>query len=418
MINVVSAQMILRRSSLALVAAVVLFSIAKAVSAAGPADENAIRNAWALYTQQKYAASADAFEALIRTSAPSARLYYYAAAANKSGNRLARAKQLCQYVVTNFPKSQEATYAQKLFPDAAPTVAAAAGANDGLPDSLKGKKLDDLMQTEEGRAALRAALLQQKGVITTTPTSAAVTVGQSASKSTGKSSADSNAQPFSAETIAQDGAGGITQFMGLESSMAALAMLPRGQQLIATMIRSGGSQGTYIVRFPGGDGAEYTLTPEKVESCRIRDKAMWATLIHCAEIMRFHNNSSLNIDDALTCLTGKRAEKLYASNTTEEALIEFISKAIKKESPIVCEASDDFGTAPELVELGQDYTITAFDASTGMITMRDPHGGNSRRFRLETDKEHKKFEQLNDGMLRMHVSLFPKYFKEVASSAI
>ncbi|MGH9550084.1 MAG: hypothetical protein ACRD3W_11945, partial [Terriglobales bacterium] len=43
--------------------------------AAGTADETALRSAWALYTQQKYGASADAFEALIRTSAPSARLY-------------------------------------------------------------------------------------------------------------------------------------------------------------------------------------------------------------------------------------------------------------------------------------------------------------------------------------------------------
>src|SRR5271156_1802715 len=94
-------------------AAVLLFNSFQTglfAAAAGPVDETALKNAWALYTQQKYVASADAFEALIRTATPNARLYYYAASANKNCNRLARAKQLCQYVITNFPKSAEAGF--------------------------------------------------------------------------------------------------------------------------------------------------------------------------------------------------------------------------------------------------------------------------------------------------------------------
>src|SRR5262249_9784691 len=128
-----------------------------AAQALSPVNETALQSAWALYTKQQYAASADAFEALLKTSTPSPRLYYYAAMANKSCNRLPRAQQLCQYVITNFPQSIESVYCGKLFPPAP-----AAAPSTGLPDSLKGKSLAELMQTEEGRKALHEALQQQK----------------------------------------------------------------------------------------------------------------------------------------------------------------------------------------------------------------------------------------------------------------
>lgn len=379
--------------------------------AAGPAAEGDIRNAWTLYTQQKYAPSADAFEALIRTSTPSSRLYYYAAAANKAAGRIPRAKQLCQYVTTNFSTTPEAGYVQKIFPEDAPKTATA-GAPPGLPAHLKGKSVDELMESEEGRQALMEAVNK--------PTAASAAVASAATSA--KSSSSSKLEiprdaAFTAEIIAIEGADGITQFVsypdaGLECHMAAMAMLPRGREILATMIRCPSSQDVYMVRFPRG-GAEYQITPAKMEKYRMKDKALWATILHGA----IRESPVHQWEDGLALLTGHPAEKILANNTTEQALATFIGDAVKKQHPVVCLSNDDT-PEPELVEDYHGFTITAYDAASGMVTLRNPHGANSRRFRLEDDKQHKKFEQLNGGFFKIHISLFPKYFKEVARSAI
>jgi hypothetical protein len=98
---------------------------ALAVSAGDRIAEAPPADAWTLYSQQKYAASADAFEKLIGSSTPNARLYYCAALANRGSNRNLRAKQLCQYLIAHFPGTTEAAYAKKLFPDAATATASA-----------------------------------------------------------------------------------------------------------------------------------------------------------------------------------------------------------------------------------------------------------------------------------------------------
>jgi hypothetical protein len=384
----------------------VILQPAIAVSAAGPANEAAVRNAWNLYTLQKYAESSDAFEALIRTSTPNARLYYYAALANKGANRKARAKQLCDYITTNFPNSSESAYVQKLF---VPTTAA------DLPEILKGKKLEELIQTEEGRKALKEALSKNGA---NTPASPVVAATSSPSVSTPAVPAVRN-QAFTAYSIAVDGPNGITQFgqdpnCWFECSMAALAMSPRGQQLIAGMIRSYGPD-TYIVRFPG-DGTEYTINKQKMDEWGVRDKALWATLIHCAQAMKYHSKDGGTIESGLSCLTGHTAENLHASTTTEQTLATFIRDAIKSQYPIVCSTSNS--SVPDLVEADHAYTITAFDPTTNMITIKNPHGANSRRFRLITDPTHGVFEQLNDGYFKMHTSIFMQCFNQVARSAI
>ncbi|MBA3994421.1 MAG: hypothetical protein C0469_12905 [Cyanobacteria bacterium DS2.3.42] len=404
----------MRVRKVATVLLIVLQACASAL-AAGPASETAIRNAWALYTQQKFAPSADAFEALIRTSAPDARLYYYSAAANKAAGRAARARQLCQYITANFSTSPEAGYVQKLFPDAAGKSAASAPV--GLPAHLKGKSVDELMQTEEGRQALTNAMVQSEGGTVTKKTSTTKTTTTSTTTTSTSKSARPADAVFTADIIAMEGADGITQFVGypdagFECSLAAMALLSRGREILADMIRCPSRQDIYLVRFPNS-ATEYQITPAKVETYRMKDKALWATLIHAA----VRESSARNLEDGLSLLTGNRAEKILANSTTEQALTAFIGDAVRKHHPIVCLSSDDEVTPP-LVEPFHGYTITGFDPTSGMVTFRNPKGGNSQRFRLEEDKQHKKFEQMNDGVFKMHISLIPRYFKEMARSAI
>jgi len=386
-----------------------------AAIASGASDENALRAAWSLYNQKNYAASADAFEHLIATSTPNPRLYYYAAAANNGCNRLARARQLCDYITTKFPTSPEADYARKLVLLSVDAPKATANVADSLPASLKGKSLDELMQTEEGRKALRDALHHPGGNSSPAVAAAAPSVVHAGA------SKDSS-QAISVDDIAKDGANGVSQFISrpnlcLETSMAAVAGVPRGQQLIASMIRTAGGPGVYAVRFPH-DGTEYTITAEKMEQFGIKDKALWATLLHCALLLRLHNNYHGTIEDGLTLLTGKNPEKVFAANTTVQSLADFIGDALKNQCAIVCESQEDLESLTPLVEAERDYVIVGFEPATGMVTLKDPHGENSRRFRLKTDPEHKLFEQLNDGVSKMNLSLFPKYFKEVVRAPI
>lgn len=379
--------------------------------AAGPVDESALRNAWALYNQQKYAASADAFEKLISSSTPNARLYYYAALAVRSDNRNARAKQLCQYIVTNFPKAAEVANVQKLYPDIAPKAASAPA---GLPDAMKGKSVQELMKTEEGRKALQEALEKKDAAAA----AAAAKVSPMVAKSKGGRPGD---RVFAAADIANDGANGIDQMYypncWFESSMSAVAMLPRGQKLMADMIRYGDKEGTYVVRFPG-DGNVYTITEQNLEKTGVHDKSLWATLIECAQTLKFPNDAGGQLSEGLAALTGCQARCLEPSTSSEADLSSFIDGAVRSKNPIICGSQGYIGGMPRLVVTGHAYTIVGFDPATSMVTIRNPHGQNAERFSLANDPNHQKFQQLDDGMFKMHISLFKVYFYQVASASL
>lgn len=364
-------------------------------------------SAYTLYAQQNYAASADAFETLIRSSRPDARLYYYAVLANRACNRGARARQLSQYITANFPGTTEATYAAKLYPD---TAARTATTTDSLPDSLKGKNIQELMKTEEGRKAVEEAIAKKEA--------AAAKVSPMLATSKGKKLGE---RVFTAADIAKDGAGGIDQMYypncWFESSMSALAMLPRGQKLMADMVRYGEKEGQYVVRFPG-DGQEYKINEEELEKTGIHNKALWATLIESGQTLKFPNDQGGLLSDGLGCLTGQRAETISPSSASDQELSSFIHGAVKSQSPIICGSQWSLSGLPRLAVPSHAYTIIDFNPASGMITLRNPHGKNSERFSLKNDENHQKFEQLDDGVFKMHMSLFKMYFSQLARAFI
>jgi hypothetical protein len=399
-----------KKTCVAIVLAV-LVEAGLAVSAGELAEKTPQGNAWTLYSQQKYTASSDAFESLIRTSTPNARLFYCAALANMGCGRSARAKQLCQYVITNFSGTTEAAYAQKLFPGAAPRVASAP---EALPESLKGKKVEELMKTEEGRKAVEEALAKKEAAAA----AASAKISPMLAKSTHGRTGD---HVFTTAEIAKDGAGGIDQMYypncWFESSMSALAMLPRGQRLMADMIRYGDKEGHYIVRFPG-DGVEYKITEEKLEKSGIHNKALWATLIECGQTLKFPEDAGAQLSEGLGCLTGQRADTIAPASASPQELSSFIEGAVKSQNPIICGSQYSMSGLPRLVVASHAYAIIGFEPASGMITIRNPHGANSERFTLTNDERHQKFEQLNDGVFKMHISLFPYYFSQVARASI
>lgn len=361
------------------------------------------KSAWGLYNEKQYKQSADAFEVLIKKHRPSPKLYYYAAHANFSAGRRARSRQLSRYVVEHFGSSKLAPNCIKMFPE--------------LVQFTKKAQVDDSNK--------------DVAVVTTT-----VPGGKTASVKKRKKKfmvASTNMQrggrPFTAASIAKDGAAGIDQQVNpncwFEASMAALAELPRGQRLLANMIRYG-DQNSYIVRFPG-DGVEYKITKEELRKRRISDKALWASLIECAQVMKFPNNRGADgasgresrLAIGLGCITGCRAELLYPRNASIQQMSSFIGAAVRSKNPIVCGTYADSTLAayPPLVIGAHAYTIIDFNPASKMVTVRNPHGESSRRFSLK-GPNHRMFEQKDDGVFKMHLQLFQKYFWQVCRSNI
>ncbi len=352
-----------------------------------------IESAWALYTQRQYGASADAFEALIRAAAvPNARLFYYAALANRESGRTARSTQIFQYIVDNFPDSAEAGCCKTALEHAK------------SQEKLSGKPATAKSANAQGGVTSDSALA--------TPSEIPVKVGKKLDF------------VFTPEEIAKEGAHGIDQVNNencwFEAAMSALAMLPRGQRLLASMVRYG-DKGAYLVRFPG-DGKEYVITKANLKEEGIENKALWASLIECAENRKYPNNVGVGHDKhwleiGLALITGNKCELVYPNDCSIAELSSFIGGAVRSQSPVVC-ATGNKTTGPELVFDNHAYTIIGFDPSRNMVTLRNPHGQGARRFHHPTDPQHLQFETLDDGVFKMSLPLFKTSFDSLARSFI
>ena len=270
--------------------------------------QNKAAEALALYKQKQYSAAADAFEKLLKTEKPAARLYYYAALANRDADRKARAVQIFNYIVSNFPTTEEALHSGTM-----------------LNNLTGGAKLNSAEKT------------------------AAVSEGQPGSTGAGSRvnlGSGTGLYPFTPEDIAREGANGIDQSnfenCWFQASMSALAQLPRGQRLLSTMIRRG--EGTsYIVRFPG-DGNEYVVSRKEARLAGITDTAVWASLLEYAQTKKFPDNKGAEGTDGdqsrlevgLGCITGRKAEFLDPGHASASELASFIGGAVRSQNPIVC----------------------------------------------------------------------------------
>lgn len=422
---------------------------------AQPVTSDEAQSALKLYSAKQYGPAATAFEKIIRRQ-PTASYCYYAALANRASNKELRAKELFQFIVNNFPASPEAKYAKQIVgepatatpaPDAAASVDPVSGAA-ALPDSVRAlvpPAMLKMMETPAGKQAVADAMKQNEAQVATIRKAEAAGVmpkdklaayaqkhgvGSAAvARTTSPAVQPIKEQPFTAADIARDGAKAIDQMRypncWFECSMAALADLPRGQRLIASMIRARGAD-TYVVRFPG-DGVEYVISKDDLRKAGIHDSALWASLIECAQTRKFPDNAGAEgseglqsrLEVGLGCITGCKAQVLtYLQNSSVQELSSFIGSAVKSQNPVVASTYPYNPSLPEIVVPTHAYTVIGFDPSRNMITLRNPHGKNSDRFELEGDPKHLDFEQLDDGVFKISVRLFQRYFYSVARSFI
>lgn len=408
-----------------------LFNSAENARAEDGTQAVSLKSAWGLYTQKKYVDSAQAFEILLKKHRPSARLYYYAALANFSANRRTRARQLSAYIVKHFGTSTEAVHARKMFPELA---SSATKNNAESVNSVQSEKKPSKEELKIRIAKLKAILKKKASGRKLTKKELAYIAAGESKKTKKKFFTAKNfrrgERPFTAAHIAKDGANGIDQGVNpncwFEASISALAELPRGQRLIASMIRYGSQKDSYVVRFPG-DGVEYKITAAELKKRNIRDRALWASLLSCAQVMKFPNNRGANgpsgndsrLAVGLGCVTGCRAQVIMPGKANEQQLSSFIGSAISSKNPVVCGTWGDstLSRYPSLVIGAHAYTITGFNPATKMITIRNPHGSGSRKFSPDRNTK-RKYEHLGDGSFKMHLSLFRNYFSQVCRSFI
>lgn len=406
-----------------------------------------VQSAFNLYKQQRYAEAATSFENLTRRQ-PTASYCYYAALAHQASHKTLRARQLFQYIVTTFPNSQEAVYAKTALGSSAGAASGNAAAkasenSDDLPESVKAlmpKDMLAMLDTPQGKEAVKQLMkdkssematiraAEKKGVLDPKKVAA-----HAQAEGVPISRPGSEKQfPFTAQDIARDGAAAIDQMSHpncwFEASLAAMAELPRGQRLIASMIRGKGND-TYVVRFPG-DGKEYQITMLDLQQAGIHDTALWASLIECAQLRKFPNNEgSTGADDdlsrlqvGLTAVSGYKAEVLdwwgQSSPPSKSELSSFIDSAVRSKNPIVCATYPSFGKAPVILFPRHAYTIIGYDPASHMVILRNPHGKHSRSFSLPSDPKHRIFEQLDDGVCKVSIDVFPSYFYIVSRSFI
>lgn len=367
------------------------------VQAYPAAAEDAV-SAWKLYTLKQYDASANAFEKVFTTAKPDPRLYYYAGLANTAAHRNARAKQLFDYIIANFAGTPECELAKTA--SAYVTSSGTAGGKAGASASEKA----------------------------TSTSSAVASLGSTAEKATEKAVRKKGAFVFTPEDIAREGANGIDQTNApncwFECSMSALAQLPKGQRMLARMITFGDGE-TYIVRFPG-DGTEYKITEADLDRAGVKCKALWASLLDYAERRKFPNNSGSSGPDGdlsrlhvgLSCMTGCRSDIIYPAQASNQELSSFIYSAVSSGNPITACTVGRVDQSRVPIITRHAYTITGFDSSRNLITIRNPHGRDSQRFDLDDDPKHLRFEQLDDGVFKMNLDLFREGFYSVCRSFI
>ena len=155
----------------------------------------------------------------------------------------------------------------------------------------------------------------------------------------------------------------------------------------------------------------------------MNDNALWAALLECAETRKYPDNvgtEGLNrLELGLSCISGLKAEVLDPKYCSESELSSFMGGAIRSQNPIVCGTGDIDSSLPDIVFPAHAYTIVDFDPSKNMITLRNPHGKRAHIFPpLPDDPQHRHFEQLTQGICKMDITTFQKYFRSIARSFI
>lgn len=200
-----------------------------------------------------------------------------------------------------------------------------------------------------------------------------------------------------------------------EASLASLASTSAGKQQIAKMI-SVNPDGSYKVTFPGDPSNPVTVTKEDLEKYETKDSALWAKVIETAYVKSNPKEAEGNFDAiskdqtpaqwAMHLLTGNDASKATAS---DKDMGNKLDQALNKDHhSVVAFCADD---NDKVLVSGHEWTVTAYDPATQTVTVRNPWGSSN----LKPGETKNGVTALEDGQMKMSLSTFGKYYKEVTT---
>lgn len=228
---------------------------------------------------------------------------------------------------------------------------------------------------------------------------------------------------------------------------AAASLASTNPQAIADMIKDNGD-GTYTVTFPGAKDEPITVSkPTDAELSRYStpgELGIWPQILekaygkYCNESWTRRSPLSplqKDIDQeggeggsfqnaGLRILTGQSLDSDSMSNTSEEEIDRKLTQAFNDGMPVDCGINNEFGAHPFLkmldlptsdnkvdglgIPAGHEYSVVGYNSESKMVSIRNPWGHEE-----PTDENGKPRDGINDGIFKVSVQDFQKYFSSV-----
>jgi hypothetical protein len=215
------------------------------------------------------------------------------------------------------------------------------------------------------------------------------------------------------DTFRKSGAmGGVQQFAEgdcwFQASLAAVAGTPGGAEKISNMIASNPAGG-YTVTYPSHP---LNVSQNEVDgNTKISGSAEWDKVLQAAmlkEDPKGYNGGTMEY--GLHLLTGKQAQDLPLAIANQAQISSSIESALAQGKPVTAGTTEQ---PADPIRGHHVYTVTAYDANTNTITLRNPWGDNP----LSPGTQENGVNVGGAGFISMPMDVFMKNYKKVSIAA-
>lgn len=234
---------------------------------------------------------------------------------------------------------------------------------------------------------------------------------------------DVNQKPFPERQIAQESdsvdQSGHLGDCWFEGTLAAFASVPRGQSLIANMVKQT-APGSYTVTFRG-DMKATPVTLEEAQSSGLADRSRWALLIEDAMTRNYDANGvgrNLSrgggpaIQVAMELMTGVPATVARADQYSEEQLGSLLDSLVRQQVPVSLstKSSRENGGMPPILTMNHCYSLVDYSAASREVTLRNAYGREPNNPGAMSAG----VKSIGDGRVQVPISLLPTYIRYIA----
>lgn len=218
-----------------------------------------------------------------------------------------------------------------------------------------------------------------------------------------------------------------------ESSLAAVARFPQGQQLISNMIVTN-TDGSYTVTFAGEQKNPVVVSEDDIQRLNIKDASHWARIIEAAQIQLYPSNSRESVTGSsqipaitrgLSLITGKPTSFIEFKTCTRENILSMLSACNDGTHVLVASSREVEDASKQFVVPNHGFTILSYNPQEQFVILRNPWGNNGHtaaRARFpnlpHVGKERDGVCDLGGGLLRVRLDAFCYLYRNMAISSI